>query len=92
VQAQVLYEKYCASCHGIQGEGHILLNAPSLDNSENACRHPDEQIVSLIREDGFQMPPVGAGMSEEQIESVIAYIKLWWTPQQRQMLRGETGE
>jgi mono/diheme cytochrome c family protein len=51
-----------------------------------------EQIISLIRNGGFQMPPVGAAMSDEQIESVIAYFKIWWTPQQRQMQRGEIGE
>ena len=92
VQGQVLYEENCASCHGIQGEGHVLLNAPALDSSEHAWHHPDEQIISLIRNGGFQMPPVGAAMSDEQIESVIAYFKIWWTPQQRQMQRGEIGE
>ena len=92
VQAQVLYEENCASCHGVQGEGHVLLIAPALDSSEHAWHHPDEQIISIIRDGGFQMPPVGSEMSDEQIESVIAYFKTWWTPQQRQMQRGEIGE
>lgn len=89
---QSLYETNCASCHGSQGQGHIEPNAPALDESEHAWHHPDEQIMLIIKNGGFNMPPVGADMSEEQIETIVAYIKQWWTEEQKDFQPGDIGE
>lgn len=37
----------------------------------------------MIRNGGFTMPAIGPDWSDEEITAVIAYIKEWWTPQQR---------
>jgi mono/diheme cytochrome c family protein len=87
-----LYETNCASCHGLQGEGHIEPNAPALDHSEHAWHHPDEQIINIIREGGFNMPPVGADMSDKEIEIIITYIKGWWSEDQKDFQQGDIGE
>ena len=90
--AQSLYESNCASCHGLQGQGHIELNAPALDHSEHAWHHPDEQIIMIIREGGFNMPPVGADLSNEEIENIFAYMKGWWTEEQKEYQGRDIGE
>jgi mono/diheme cytochrome c family protein len=92
VRGEALYEDTCASCHGANGEGHAQLDAPALDHSEHAWHHADEQIVHIIRNGGFQMPPVGADLSDSDMESLIAYFKGWWTEEQREIQRGSTGE
>ena len=89
---KTLYEANCASCHGLQGQGHIEPEAPALDHSEHAWHHPDEQIIAIIQNGGFNMPPVGAGMRGEEIESIIVYMKGWWTEEQIDFQQGNIGE
>ena len=90
---ETIYSANCAACHGAEGEGYASVqNAPALNGSEHAWHHPDEQIISLIREGGMQMPAVGADWSDEEIEAVLSYVKAWWTPQQRNAQAGTIGE
>jgi mono/diheme cytochrome c family protein len=86
------YQAACAACHGVEGEGHVLLNAPALNGSEHSWHHPDEQIIGLIRNGGTNMPPVGAVWNQEEIDAVLAYFKQWWSPQQRRSQAGTIGE
>ena len=88
-----LFGETCAACHGASGEGHATaLNAPALNGSEHTWHHSDEQIVGLIRQGGMQMPAVGADWSDADIEAVLAHVKAWWTPQQRETQPGTLGE
>ncbi len=87
-----VYQENCAVCHGEQGEGHIQFDAPALDSTEHAWHHADTQIIGLIRTGGQQMPAVGANFSPEEVDAVIAYVKQWWTPQQRNAQQGTIGE
>lgn len=90
---QMIYDVNCASCHGANGEGYASVqNAPALNGSEHAWHHPDGQILSLIRQGGNMMPAVGANWSDEEVEAVWAYVKQWWTPQQRKAQGGDIGE
>ena len=90
---ETIYSANCASCHGADGEGYASIqNAPALNGSEHAWHHPDEQIISLIRQGGMQMPAVGAAWSDGEIEAVLSYVKAWWTPQQRDAQAGTIGE
>lgn len=89
---QALYKENCASCHGSRGEGHIEMNAPALDDSEHAWHHADGQLIQIIRSGGFNMPPVGAEMSDAEIELIIAHIKNWWTEEQKGFQAGDIGE
>lgn len=80
--AQV-YAQSCASCHGDQGEGHILLpQAPALDDSEHAWHHPDGQLLEFIRAGGAQMPAFGEQLEDDEIVAVIRYFQTWWTADQ----------
>lgn len=49
----------------------------------HAWHHPDSQIAEMIRGGSIPMPAVGPDWSDEDIDSVLAYIKQWWTPEQR---------
>ena len=68
---------------GATGAGNPRAGVPALDGSMHAWHHPDSQIAAMIRQGGFMMPAVGPDWSDEHIEAVTAYIKEWWTPQQR---------
>lgn len=90
---QGTYQASCAACHGADGAGYASAqNAPAIKGSEHAWHHPDEQVLSLIRQGGNQMPAVGANWSDEKVEAVWAYVKQWWTPEQREAQQGDIGE
>jgi len=94
VRGAQLYAANCASCHGTSGAGYALpgVPAPALDATEHAWHHPDEQILELLRAGGTQMPAVGSGWTTDDLASVLAYVKQWWTPDQRRAQRGTIGE
>ncbi len=79
---QEAYANTCAACHGEQGEGHVLPEAPALDETEHAWHHADGQIQDLIKNGGQVMPALGDQLTDEEIVAVIRYIQTWWTPDQ----------
>ncbi len=93
-RGQQLYDANCASCHGANGGGYASRDtpAPALNGSEHSWHHSDSQILALMREGGFQMPAVGADWSEDDLASVLAYVKQWWAPAQRRAQQGTIGE
>ncbi len=68
---QQIYEQRCASCHGFNLEGFEL--APSLSGNFFARRWGAGPADNLAR-NVQRMPPNEAGLSEEQVASVLAYI------------------
>lgn len=89
-----LYQASCATCHGDGGEGFAErgIPAPPLDGSAHSWHHPDPQIIGLIRDGGSQMPAVGPDWSDSEVEAVLAYVKSWWAPWQRERQPGDIGE
>ena len=60
----------CAKCHGLAGEGGIgprIAGTPTLTD-------PDA-LANLVRNGKGQMPAVGAGWTNEQVESLALYLK-----------------
>lgn len=82
-EGETYYQANCATCHGTDGAGDARAGIPALNGSMHAWHHPDSQIASLIRQGGVQMPAIGPDWSDEDITAVLAYIKQWWTPEQR---------
>lgn len=70
-QGETLYRNYCAACHGEnrQGNGAIF---PALDNLLNTV----DRAVSKekISRGVGQMPGFSRALSEEEIESLLAYL------------------
>ena len=85
-QGKAIFDQTCAACHGPEGEG--LVGSP-LNGSAHAWHHVDDQLRLMVR-DGIpntQMVGHGEHLSAEEIDTVISYIKTWWTPEQQAMQR-----
>lgn len=86
-QGKVLYEYYCALCHGTTGNADGF-NAYNLRTPPTRHTDPilmgtlsDTQIQRIIREGGGalgrspQMPPWGGVLSDREIAEVTAFIR-----------------
>ena len=77
-----VYNNTCAACHGENGEGYGIPQAPALNETEHAWHHPDGQIQEIIKNGGKVMPALGDQLTDEEIVAVIRYIQTWWTADQ----------
>ena len=64
------FDIYCATCHGFQGQGAF---GPDLQGNP-IFKQPDA-IKTLLRNGGIQMPAVGRGWTDRQMNALIAYTK-----------------
>lgn len=79
-----LYARYCAGCHGRDGQGGAHTFMPHV---ENLTRRgyvellPDEYLMLVIREGGpavgksAYMPAWGGTIAEEDIANIVAHIR-----------------
>ena len=83
-QGEAIYADTCAACHGAEGEGDV---GPALNGDAHAWHHVDSQLRSFIGDGipGTAMVGHKDHLSAEEIAAVISYLKVWWTPEQRQM-------
>lgn len=93
-----IYDQNCASCHGPQGQGQYpeaplkpdkegLFGAPPHNATGHTWHHADGLILDIIRngrvDSGFHpMPAFKDKLTEEEIQAVLVYIKIWWKPDQ----------
>ncbi|MBA3376802.1 MAG: cytochrome c oxidase subunit II [Actinobacteria bacterium] len=64
------WEGVCAKCHGLSGEGGI---APQITGSP--VLGDPEALEEIVRNGRGEMPAVGSGWSEEQMDALIAYLR-----------------
>lgn len=72
-----IYDEQCAACHQAGGEGLERIGAP-LKGSKWVNGASDPAIRILVNgKDGAigAMPPLGAGMSDDDLASVLTYIR-----------------
>ncbi|MFK7987952.1 MAG: c-type cytochrome [Sandaracinaceae bacterium] len=81
VAGEALYERYCALCHGQDGEGYAADNAPSLRSPEWLRSASDEFLVSAIS-NGRPGTPMsawsrrhGGPLRDAQIEALRVFIR-----------------
>jgi mono/diheme cytochrome c family protein len=75
-----IYQNLCIACHQADGRGREKL-APSLVGSELALDDPSIPIRILINgKEGpvGLMPPLGAVLNDDQIASVLTYVRREW--------------
>lgn len=80
-----LFGRFCAGCHGANGEG---IQAPALNNKAFLAAASDEYLVQTIGKGrrGTEMlgfsegSPTRPALSEEDIESLIAFLRQWSAP------------
>ena len=64
------WQGVCAKCHGLGGEGGI---APQITGSPVLTDR--EALEEIVRNGRGEMPAVGSGWSEEQVDALIAYLR-----------------
>jgi mono/diheme cytochrome c family protein len=85
-RGEALYQANCQACHGSQqGEGRTA-GAPPHNDIGHTWHHPDAQLKDWVLNGKFPgaMPPFKDVLTEEQVDTVLSYIKTWWTPDQRE--------
>ena len=81
-----LYSANCQACHGDQeGRGGIS-EAPTHNETGHTWHHPDVQLKDWVLNGKFPgaMPALKDKLTEEEVDAILAYIKTWWTPDQRE--------
>ena len=93
---KVVYDENCASCHGLSLEGERNwrrpkpdggFRAPPHDETGHTWHHPDDSLFQITKEGGRPynprsgMPGFKSILSDDEIWSVLAYIKSRWPAQ-----------
>lgn len=103
-----LYEIHCFSCHGGDSGGQMMDMPPRHNANGHTWHHPDCQLTDIVLngsgemgqmmrqmmggEDLPPMPTFKGQLSEEEVAAILAYIKTWWTEEQRQLQAEVTQE
>jgi cytochrome c oxidase subunit 2 len=67
---EATFEGACAKCHGMQGEGLI---GPAL--AGNPLAQQPDAIEEVVRNGRGQMPAVGKGWSDRQLDALLRYMR-----------------
>lgn len=88
VRGEGLYQRYCAQCHGVAGEGAEdwrqrdeagRTGPPPLNGTGHTWHHAKAELHHFIGHGlGPGMPPWRAVLSDEETTAVIAYLQHWW--------------
>ncbi|MGI9019072.1 MAG: c-type cytochrome [Euzebya sp.] len=92
-RGEAVYEANCMRCHG-GAEGGIISDMPPRHNAEgHTWHHADCDLLEIIADglpdrpglpDGVPtMPAFGDDLETEDKRAVLAFIKTWWTSDQR---------
>ncbi len=79
-----LYAQNCQSCHGdaATGAGRLTASIPSHGPSGHTWHHADGQIADIVlgrfTYPGREMPSFAGTLAEEEVEAILAYIKVGW--------------
>jgi len=66
-----------------------MITVPPHDSTGHTWQHPDQLLLRVTREGvvnplaQYPMPPFAGTLTDEQIMNIYAYIRLWWTDEQR---------
>lgn len=91
-QGATLYEENCAACHGGEAGGTIRDSPPPHNANGHTWHHPDCVLIDITLRGAAAwgadpstsaMPAFAGELSTEDVEAILAYIKTWWTDEQR---------
>ncbi|MBI3652329.1 MAG: c-type cytochrome [Acidobacteria bacterium] len=74
MDAAKIFADKCAVCHGNDGKGK-LKGTPDFTNAEWQKKETDAEFTETIKAGKKPMPPFGGKLSEEQIKSLVAYVR-----------------
>jgi len=72
-----LFKQKCSMCHGVDGKGYSALKTPDFTDPKVQASLTDEEITEVIKngKKGTAMPAFGDKLSDEQIKSLVTYIR-----------------
>jgi cbb3-type cytochrome c oxidase subunit III len=72
-----LFKQKCAMCHGADGKGYAALKTPDFTDPKVQASLTDAQIIETIKNGrpGTAMPPFKDSLSDDQIASLVKYIR-----------------
>ena len=98
-RGEQLYTQYCLGCHGGPTGGSMMDYPPRHNPNGHTWHHPDCQLKEIVKNGGDEMtammrrmmaPPDAPKMpafkdtfSDADINAILAFIKTWWTEDQR---------
>ncbi len=85
---QRTFAKWCAPCHGVEGEGNInTLEAPALNDAGDSYLLTDAEILDGIVKGGTQegsgMQPLGEFLTVEEQMAALYFVHTLWSDEQR---------
>jgi cytochrome c6 len=69
-----VYTDKCALCHGEDGKGQTK-GSPDFTNAEWQKKESDEEFIKMIKNGKKPMPAFGDKLSDEQIKSLVQYVR-----------------
>lgn len=85
-----LYGAHCVSCHGGPVGGDISDIPPRHNAEGHTWHHGDCELVDIVldglppREGHPPMPAFGDRLDEQDVHDILAHIRTWWEPDQRE--------
>lgn len=99
-RGEAIYQQSCIRCHGGATGGEISDIPPVHNANGHTWHHPDCLLEEIIRDglpprsnpDAPVMPGFADELTDDDIDAVLAHIRTWWTPQQREQQAATTAE
>ena len=95
-RGKVLYQATCQTCHGGATGGKLKDIPPPHNTNGHTWHHADQQLTGMVLNgisfslEEQKMPAFKDKLTEEDVKAVLAYIKTWWTEEQRAWQRKVT--
>ena len=72
-----LFQKKCSMCHGADGKGYPALKTPDFTNPKVQASMTDAEMVEVIKngKKGTAMPAFGGQLTDDEIKSLITFIR-----------------
>jgi mono/diheme cytochrome c family protein len=74
-----LFKQHCSKCHGSDGHAKTfrgrLTGARNLTNADWQAKTSDEHIFNVISTGRGKMPSFGKKLSEEEMNSLVAFVR-----------------
>lgn len=94
-----LYTENCLDCHGGESGGEISDSPPPHNANGHTWHHPDCDLTEIILKgpaawggevSPTSMPAFEGALTEADVAAILAYIKTWWTDEQREHQEEQT--
>ena len=72
-----LFKQKCSMCHGVDGKGFSALKTPDFTDPKVQASLTDKEILDTIKngKKGTAMPAFADKLSDDQIQSLLTYIR-----------------